>query len=57
MPGGKFGDYTIRGLPPELHKTWKAAAAILGISMKEYVFRALRNQTKLDLTTKEDNNE
>jgi len=57
MPGGQFGDYTIRNISPELHKTWKAASALLGMTMREYVFRALRNQTKQDLKTNEAEND
>ena len=46
-----LGDYTIRGIPADLHNSWKTVASLFGLTMKEYVFRALRNQIKQDLLT------
>lgn len=44
-----LGDYTIREIPTDLHNAWKSVAGLMGLTMKEYVFRALRNQLNIDL--------
>ena len=49
-----MGDYTIRDVPDDLHRLWKTAASLFNISMREYVFRALRNQVKQDITMSKD---
>jgi len=44
-----MNSYTLREIPSDLHNSWKAAAALQGISMKDYCFVALHNQVAKDM--------
>ncbi len=49
-----MADYTLRNIPPDLHKAWKSSAALKGHSMLMYCYVALQNQIKQDIAKKGD---
>jgi len=44
-----MSDYTLRNIPGDLHRAWKAASAMKDITMLDYCFIALRAMIKQDL--------
>ena len=38
--------FTIRGIDPKLHMSWKTCAALAGISMEEFGLQAVREYVK-----------
>lgn len=42
-------DYTLRDIPKDIHRAWKAASAMKSISMRDYCFVALKTKINKDL--------
>jgi len=42
-------DYTLRDIPIDIHRAWKAASAMKSISMRDYCFVALKQKIHKDI--------
>uniref|UniRef100_A0A6M3LVI5 Uncharacterized protein n=1 Tax=viral metagenome TaxID=1070528 RepID=A0A6M3LVI5_9ZZZZ len=50
-------DYTLRDIPSDLHRAWKASSAMSGMSMRDYAFVSLQMKIAKDLKKETDSDE
>jgi hypothetical protein len=52
IPKGRIMEsYTIRNIPPDVHRAWKSTSALMGMTMRQYVIQSLKAQIEKDIKT------